>query len=191
MTTKEGSPKSLAALKRLLSAAAKEYTARKAHAEAAVEEHAWATGPLFSIVPFQLERRAGWAPKRLKSAPAKKAGQFEFGFDRDGRLRVIRQHTDNRGHAYETFIDWDDEGATSVRYDYDPNPKVVSNVARLFVEEARPTKYLLQSKGGPVTETYQYKGDHLVRIRVDAPREKPRIYRLSHGAKGLRSIEES
>lgn len=191
VTTKPSEPKSLAALKRLMSAATSEYAARKARAQAAVKTRAWATGELFSIVPYWLERRSGFVPKRLKAAPAKRAGQAEFGFDQEGRLRVIREHANSRGHAYETFVDWDDEGATSVRYDYDPKYKVASNVARLFVDDGRPTKYLLQSHRGPVRETYHYKGDRLVRIRHEPPGEKARVYRLSYGAKGLRSIDVS
>lgn len=194
VTKKANAPTSATALRALLKSAATDYATRKQRAKDAVVRWAWATGPLFSIVPFQAERRRGPTPRPLKSAPAKKTGSWQFGFEEDGRLRVIREHTDQRGGAYETFIDWDDASATFVRYDYDPKYKVPSSAARLFIDDdGRPIKCLFQgpqSSRGTMSETYHYKGDRIVCIRLKPPSGAERVYRLSYDGKGLLAIDE-
>lgn len=183
-------PASATALRVLLKTAAGDYVARKRRAELAALSWKWATGPLFSIVPFQAERSSGPRARPLRSAPARKRGTFEFGFDADGRLTVMRQHAESRGAAYETFIDWDEGGATAVRYGYDPKYKVPSNAARLFIKDGRPTKYMLQGPRGTVTETYHYQDDRLVRIRLKPPGEAECVYHLKYDAEGLCAIDE-
>jgi hypothetical protein len=163
----------------VLTTATAAYAAGKGRAEAAIATRRWATGLVFGLLPFRVERGEPPAGRLLRSAPAKKAGACEFGFDAAGRLVVVREHTARRGHAYETFIDWDDRGATAVRYDLDPAHKAPSNAARLTVARGQPTRFELRSRHGRVLETYRYQGDRLIAIHRAAPGEAARILRVS------------
>lgn len=183
-------PTSATALRALLKTAAGDYRERKERVEQAVVSWKWATGPLFSIIPFEAQRDSGPQARPLKSAPAKKRGMHEFGFDADGRLWVMRLHTESPRAAYETFVEWDEGGATTVLYGDDPKYKVPSCAARLFVTDGRPTKYLHQGPRGTLTETYHYQGNKIVCIRRKEPDQDEWIYRLEYDAKGLLSIKE-
>ncbi len=138
-----------------------EYAARKRNAEAAVTTWRYATGELYSLAPAVESKRA---PKALR-ARSTKPGTYAFGFDDEMRLTVIRQHV-GRGHAYETFVVWQENKATAVTYEYDPKYKVASRHGVLVLRGGRPVTYTHTSAFGIVVSRYEYKGDVLTNIRI-------------------------
>ncbi len=177
-------------MSKLLEEQSKKYAARKRVAERAAVRWQWATGPYYELDPYFAERCGRTRGRLLPSAPARKRGGYEFGFDSDDRLRVIRQYAGNPKHAYETFVEWSARRAVAVRYDYDPKHKDAMTVDVLTLRGGRPVTNTHRSAHATVKTVYGYSGDRLVRIRSKIRGEADRVFSLSHDAQGLRSIYE-
>ncbi len=81
------------------------YDQRKAACEAHVVRREWATGPFYSLEPFDAEV-GRWSRGRLAKAPPDDPRKmFEFGFDAGDQLILIRNHTEFEGRCNETFVE--------------------------------------------------------------------------------------
>jgi len=81
------------------------YAELKASSESRAARWVWATGPFYSLQPFDAER-GGWPRGRIcTKTPDDVSKKYQFGLDENDRLWVIREHTEFEGCCNETFVD--------------------------------------------------------------------------------------
>jgi hypothetical protein len=167
-----------AEVKHLKEKPAKPYAALKREAEAKVVRWEWATDEMCSPQPWYFEIHGFSKGKRLATAPRKKEGLVEYGFDAADRLAVIRQYTEFKGYVQESFFIGDDDQVIEYRFDDSPamKEKPVA-VTRYRHENGRLVDCAGVAAQGSRALAYDYEGPRLVSIREVT---RPPIYKASY-----------
>jgi len=180
------SPRSAAELEARRLAPTMAYAERKASTEARVTRWVWATGPFYSLEPFDAER-GGWPRGRLcKQPPKQVAGKYEFGLDEHDRLWVIRKHTEFEGRCDETFVDAEDpQWVWSYRH---RDQSVVYVVNQRIYEGDRLVATAGKSAYGHSSERYRWEDGQLRAITVELDTGDTQAYELAYTAGILSEI---
>jgi hypothetical protein len=150
-------------LKPRLARAADEYGLLKRNAEASVVRWIWATDAVRSLNPGFDAKIKGWPEgKELASPPTRRAGNFEYGVDADGRTVVCRFYSELEGHFAEEFYVPRGDCVEVWSYGPDPQYKAPRGVSLYHYASGRVVDYVeLNRDGRTQAEVYDYIGDRL------------------------------
>lgn len=142
------------------------YTAHKATCERQVARWEWADGLAYDPRPYWWERNRLRRGRPLRKAPpALASGAFQYGFDQDNRVVVVREGTSAAGGMYETFFAREETVVNGARYDYSPQKDLV-NVTREHYEGDVLRTYELHGVRGCSREEYEYEARRVRRVHV-------------------------
>jgi len=159
------------------------YRELKQEAEGSVVRWAWGTLFLHDPRPYYAQRWGFSTPKPLKKPPAKKTRAREYGFDMDGRLRVIRSPTEFEGQLGEEFFWYGDGWSMSQRYShFDKNN---GQRSEFKYENGRLVEATQQTPRGSNEERYQYKDGLLVSVEYLGADGTERTFVIEHHDDGL------
>jgi hypothetical protein len=166
------------------------YLELKQEAEGAVVRWAWGTLFLYDSRPYFAQRWGFSVPKALKKPPANKKRAREYGFDGNGRLRVVRAPTEFDGKVGEEFF-WYGEGWTKSQLytHFDKNNGIRSEFR---YEEGRIVEATQQTPHGPSVERYRYEHDRLVGVAFQGADGSKRSFEIEHHDDGsLAAVREN
>ncbi len=127
----------------------------------------WASGAIRPLGPGFDARIQGWPEGReLASPPARRAGNFEYGIDAEGRTMVRRLYTNTDAHFAEDFYVYQEPIVEVWSYGPHPQYKTPTGVAAYSREGGRTVDYVELSRDGRArSEVYEYDGDRLITLR--------------------------
>jgi hypothetical protein len=175
-------------LKQRFGSLAENYPSLKQKAEGAVTRWEWASGPIHDPRPFWIERSGLDRGEPLSAKPRKLDGAFEYGFDREARVAVVREYTSVRGAFYEEFFTYGRAEVDGALLDYGPDKEPL-NVTRQRLERDRIVSFELLGEAGYSRERYEYDGPRLARIVVDDDEGGTRNYEVEYDAEGAVRVD--
>jgi len=146
----------------LFAALAAEFTDRKTTAEARVAAWKWGTRLWFDSRPLYFERQNDRPGRILKKPPTKTHDRVEVGFDADGEVVVVREHTEIG--PYETFHCRRGSIRESARYHFYANAPI--NILCVSGPAVQPSLSDLVAEQGWVHEEYVWRDECLAEARV-------------------------
>jgi hypothetical protein len=116
-------------------------------------EERWATGPVFSLEPFGLERMSGRRHGRaLKARPKVYGGKACLRLSADGNVLCEERYLPD-GTCYEEFLEYELNQVRSTLFDYYTDKDVI-NVQSLALANGIPVSFLRYAANGVLVETY-------------------------------------
>ncbi len=144
--------------------AVQEYEALRKKTAVEVIRWEWAAGPYYELLPFE-HLRTRFKGKLLKIEPTKKNGCWQYGFDQQNRIVVIRQYTELENSFYEEFFDYSGEVTEGVRFTY-ADTKELLNVTKYQFEKGLLLYFERHAQMGITKEDYIYQAGKLAKIYV-------------------------
>jgi hypothetical protein len=149
-------------LKVLLDTSREKCPQLRSQAEKKVSKWLWATGPFFSIVPFEQERDQTSKGKLLKHEPKSRKDAYAFGFDTDDRLWVTRRYSSADVVDMEVFTLYEEARSLTFHFLSLPTPEL-GRVDEITYEDGLPKQLMsLGYQGNKRIEVYQYNDQDLI-----------------------------
>ena len=104
-------------LRRLFENASNDYLALKNKAEAQVVNRRWASTSYINLEPFYFELHGFSRGKILKESPKNLADTYDYGFDAQERVVLVKQYADEE-RFYEDFYFYGQDEVLGYRFDY-------------------------------------------------------------------------
>ena len=150
-------------LRGLLKHGAKEYTARKAAAEAQVVRREFYSDDAVNARPFYFERFEMTPGRPLKQ---RTPNATEHGFDAKGRLVLLRSPSDDEDPASEEFFAYHPDRVESINYRLGKGTPLYASIQRFNKGRILECDVMDVKPPSEFDERYFYKGDRLVEIQA-------------------------
>lgn len=181
---------SFAFLKNEFESAEKNYLKIESRAKSKVTHWVWASGPIYRLEPWDIERNGFKEGEVLTKEPKQKKNKYCYGKSKDESILVIR-----RGVGEDLFEDefcfFDKNTITCYRYNSFKEPV---NIKSRLVDHDRIKETLLVGEAGSRKEVFVYQGEQLIQIQVeeydtfDSPVSSTYLANFDYDNKGLISI---
>jgi hypothetical protein len=140
------------------------YKEIKGAVEKSIVRWEWAKDLAYGILPFEIERKGEMPANTTSSQPSINKNVYQYGFNQDNELVVIRDFQDIKDLCFETFILSSKSELSSYYFSYD-KPKKLLAETHIAIENNRITSSVITNPYGiEKKEEYFYENNLLTKI---------------------------